>query len=185
VTRRYSVLVTEDDPGVAKGILFGLKEEGFEVYHASTASGALDIVRSEEPSVVLLDLRLPDMSGFDLCKQLRAERYTMPIIMVTARDEELDRVLGLEIGADDYVIKPFSLRELVSRIRAHIRRSYGPYDSTDGTIRIGDISIDQRRVTVLRADREVRLTPIEYKLLLHMANNVGISLSRDRLIEVA
>ena len=180
---KETILLVEDDPGVAKGLVFGLREEGFEVRHAKTGSDALGIVRSIEPILILLDLRLPDMSGFDICKQIRAERYSMPIIMVTARDEETDRVVGLEIGADDYVIKPFSFRELVSRIRAQIRRSYGAYRSSDSLLRISEISIDTTRIYVTRRDEEIFLTPIEYKLLVALASDPDRAFSRRQLIE--
>ena len=179
---KETILLVEDDPGVAKGLVFGLNEEGFDVHHAQTGTTALSLVRSIDPTLILLDLRLPDMSGFDVCKQIRVEQYSMPIIMVTARDEEMDRVIGLEIGADDYVVKPFSFRELVSRIRAQIRRSYGSYRSNSTTIRISDITIDTTRIYVTRGADEVSLTPIEYKLLVALASSPDRAFSRAQLI---
>lgn len=119
------ILVVEDDRAVARGLEYGLREEGFTVLWAETGRQALDLARTHNPDLVLLDIRLPDISGFDVCRQMRAEGMHQPILMLTARDEEVDKVLGLELGADDYVVKPYSLRELISRIRALLRRAYG------------------------------------------------------------
>lgn len=179
----YTVLVTEDDPAVAKGLIYGLTEEGFEVHHAATGAAALELVDAAVPHILLLDLRLPDMSGFDVCKRIRGQKKTLPIIMVTARDEEVDRVLGLEIGADDYVVKPFSLRELISRIRAQLRRCYGPLSTTEGLIRIGDITINPEKIEVRKGEVAAALTPVEYKLLMALATRPDTPLSRERLIE--
>ncbi len=121
----HTILIVEDEPSVARGLEYGLKAEGFAVVVAPTGKKALEVARAGGPHLVLLDVRLPDMSGFDVCRTLREEGMTLPIIMVTARDEEVDKVLGLELGADDYVVKPFSLRELLSRVHAALRRAYG------------------------------------------------------------
>ena len=181
----YSVLIAEDDAAVAKGLVRGLRDEGFDVTQVSTSGDAVDSVRRNTPDIALLDVRLPDISGLDVCKQLRAERFVFPVILVTARDEEIDKILGLEIGADDYVTKPFSFRELVSRIRAQLRRSAGAFRSSDGIIRIGDIQIDPTKIEVFKNVGRVQLTPIEYRLLACMALNLDIPLSRERLIEGA
>ena len=182
---KYSVLVVEDDAAVAKGLIYGLEEERFVVYHADTGEKALAMIRSNAPHVILLDLRLPDIGGLDVCRRLRSEHRTMPVIIVTAKDEEVDRILGLEIGADDYVVKPYSVRELVSRIRAQIRRCYGTYRAFEGTLRIADITIDQTKVEVYKRDSPINLTPIEYKLLIGLATNADVPLSREYLIEEA
>jgi DNA-binding response OmpR family regulator len=118
------ILVVEDESAVARGLEYGLTAEGFDVLRADTGRRALELARSAEPDLILLDIRLPDLSGFDVCRLLRTEGLRAPILMLTARDEEVDKVLGLELGADDYVVKPYSLRELVSRIRALLRRSH-------------------------------------------------------------
>ena len=180
---KYTVLVTEDDRAVAKGLVFGLTEEGFDVHHAATGAAAIDMVEAINPHILLLDLRLPDISGFDVCRRIREQKNTLPIIMVTARDEEVDRILGLEIGADDYVVKPFSLRELISRIRAQLRRCYGSLSTTSEIIRFGDVSINQAKVEVVKGDAVAALTPVEYKLLLTLATHADMPLSRERLIE--
>ncbi|NIW86498.1 MAG: response regulator, partial [Gammaproteobacteria bacterium] len=112
------ILIVEDERAVARGLEYGFKREGYAVLLAETGRRALDLARRDDPHLILLDIRLPDISGFDVCRQLRAEGRRMPILMLTARDEEVDKVLGLELGADDYVVKPYSLRELLSRVRA-------------------------------------------------------------------
>ena len=109
------ILIVEDERAVARGLEYGLRAEGFETLWAATGHQALDLARSQDPHLILLDIRLPDISGFDVCRQLRAEGRRQPILMLTARDEETDKVLGLELGADDYVVKPYSLREVISR----------------------------------------------------------------------
>ena len=119
------ILIVEDERAVARGLEYDLASEGFVGLWAETALEALDLARDQNPHLMLLDIRLPDINGFDVCRQLRDEAMRLPILMLTARDEEVDKGLGLEVGADDYVIKPFSLRELVSRIRALLRRVYG------------------------------------------------------------
>lgn len=182
---KYTVLVTEDDRAVAKGLMHGLREEGFAVHRAATGAAAIEMVPELNPHIMLLDLRLPDMSGFDVCREIRAKGFTLPIVMVTARDEEVDRILGLEIGADDYVVKPFSLRELISRIRAQLRRSYGALSASSDVISCGGISIDRAKVEVRKNDEVIFLTPVEYKLLQSLAVNADMPLSRSRLIDDA
>jgi DNA-binding response OmpR family regulator len=156
------------------------------VLWAETGERALDLVRARDPKLVLLDIRLPGISGFDVCRQLRSEGYRAPILMLTARDEELDKVLGLELGADDYVVKPFSLRELTSRIRALLRRAYGDLSSADasaGRVRFGEVEIDMERLLVRREGRLVDLTPTEFRLLRYMVVHPGRPTSRQALIE--
>jgi DNA-binding response OmpR family regulator len=133
----------------------------------------------------VLDIRLPDISGFDVCRQLRAERMLQPILMLTARDEELDKVLGLELGADDYVVKPYSLRELISRIRAHLRRAYGELaaGSKGGVLRFGEVEVDMERLQATRQGKPVDLTPTEFRLLRYLVSNPERPCSRDELIE--
>jgi DNA-binding response OmpR family regulator len=179
------ILIVEDERAVARGLEYGLVSEGFSVLWAATGQRALELARTEDPHLVLLDLRLPDVSGFDVCRQLRAEGRTMPILMLTARDEEVDKVLGLELGADDYVVKPFSLRELISRIRALLRRAYG--DLAAGLpgerVSFGDVEVDLERLLVHRQGHLVSLTPIEFRLLRHLVTHPGRPFSRDELIE--
>jgi DNA-binding response OmpR family regulator len=179
------ILIVEDEHAVARGLEYGLKHEGFEVLWAETGQRALELVCERDPHLILLDIRLPDISGFDVCRQLRAQGQRQPILMLTARDEELDKVLGLELGADDYVVKPYSLRELISRIRASLRRAYGELStvSPGDRIRFGDLELDLERLRVTRCGRFVDLTPTEFRLLRYLATHPDQPLSRDTLIE--
>jgi DNA-binding response OmpR family regulator len=179
------ILIVEDERSVARGLQYGLQQEGFEVLWAETGRRAIDLAQSQKPSLIVLDIRLPDLSGFDVCRQLRSAGQRQPILMLTARDEETDKVLGLELGADDYVVKPYSLRELVSRIRAHLRRAYGELaHSAQGTIiRFGPIEVDDQRLLVLRDGQALDLTPIEFRLLRHLASHPEQPFSRSQLIE--
>ena len=185
-----TILVVEDEPSVARGLEYGLKAEGFAVLVAPTGVAALGIMRGAggkpSPQLMLLDIRLPDMSGFDVCRALREEGRSLPILMVTARDEEVDKVLGLELGADDYIVKPFSLREVLSRVRAALRRAYGELSTVAGTERVGfgDIVVDMQRMRVDRAGQNVLLTPTEYRLLRHLVTHPDQVFSRDSLLEI-
>jgi two-component system, OmpR family, response regulator RegX3 len=172
------VLVVEDEDGIAEPLVEGLRREGFEVERVATGSDAL---AAREPDLVLLDLRLPDMDGLDVCRRLR-ERSDVPIIVVTARGEEADRVVGLELGADDYVVKPFGLRELIARIRAVARRGRS-LDPADGPVRIGALEVDARARRARLDDRELGLTAKEFDLLAALARDPGAAVSRRRLLE--
>ena len=179
------ILLVEDERAVARGLEYGLGREGLEVLWAGTGQQALELARAANPNLILLDIRLPDVSGFDVCRQLRTEGRRTPILMLTARDEEVDKVLGLELGADDYVVKPYSLRELISRIRALLRRAYGELaDASKGErLAFGDIEIDLGRLQVYRGGQLVVLTPIEFRLLHHLAAHPDRPFSREALIE--
>lgn len=179
------ILVVEDEPAVARGLLYGLGAEGFNTHWAESGQRALGLIGEQPIQLVLLDVRLPDISGFDVCRQIRAAGMRQPIIMLTARDEETDKVLGLELGADDYVVKPFSLRELVSRIRATLRRSYGDLaiPAAQEKIAFGDIVLDLERLQVWRRDQQISLTPTEFRLLRYLVSNPERPISRDTLIE--
>jgi DNA-binding response OmpR family regulator len=179
------ILVVEDDRAVARGLEYGLRDEGFTVLWAETGQQALDLARTHNPDLVLLDIRLPDISGFDVCRQIRAEGMHQPILMLTARDEEVDKVLGLELGADDYVVKPYSLRELISRIRALLRRAYGDLavPPTGKQLRFGELKVDLERWQVMRQGRAIDLTPTEFRLLRYLISNPDRPVSRNELIE--
>jgi DNA-binding response OmpR family regulator len=179
------ILVVEDDRAVARGLEYGLRDEGFTVLWAETGQQALDLARTHNPDLVLLDIRLPDISGFDVCRQIRAEDMHQPILMLTARDEEVDKVLGLELGADDYVVKPYSLRELISRIRALLRRAYGDLavPPTGKQLRFGELKVDLERWQVMRQGRAIDLTPTEFRLLRYLISNPDRPVSRNELIE--
>ncbi|HEY5660053.1 MAG TPA: response regulator transcription factor [Gaiellaceae bacterium] len=171
------VLIVEDEDAIAEPLAEGLRREGFDVARAATGAEALAATPAD---VVLLDLRLPDRDGFDICRELRS-RSAVPIIVVTARGEEADRVVGLELGADDYVVKPFGLRELIARIRAVTRRARG--DHSGSTVRTGELEVDLRARRATLAGRELELTQKEFDLLAALARDPGAVLSRRRLLE--
>ena len=171
------VLIVEDERSIAEPLAEGLRREGFEVEWTATGAAALE---ADEPDVVLLDLRLPDMDGLDVCRSIRA-RSDVPIIIVTARGEEPDRVVGLELGADDYVVKPFGLRELIARIRAVTRR--GRTAPADGPVQVGELEVDPRARRVRLSGRELDLTPKEFDVLAMLARDPGAVVSRRRLLD--
>lgn len=179
------ILVVEDDESVAAGVLEGLERAGFPATHIADGAGALAEVRASRPDFILLDLGLPDMDGTDLCRAIRALTAT-PIIVVSARDEEIDRVLALELGADDYLVKPFGMRELVARIRAVARRSEdhgGDGQAAAGSVRqIGPLSIDQRSRRVLVGGLEVHMTVKEFELLYYLAEDPGAVCPRSDIL---
>jgi DNA-binding response OmpR family regulator len=172
------ILVVEDEDSIAEPLVAGLEREGFNVARAATAVAALS---ADACDVVLLDLRLPDGDGLDVCRALRA-RSDVPIIVVTARGEESDRVVGLELGADDYVVKPFGLRELIARIRAVTRRTSGAR-SRNGVLHVGALTVDERARRADLEGRDLELTPKEFELLAALARDPGAALSRRRLLE--
>ncbi|MCU0521003.1 MAG: response regulator transcription factor [Anaerolineae bacterium] len=182
---RDTILIVEDERAVARGLQYGLEREGFAVLLAETGSQALSLVERRSPELILLDIRLPDISGFDVCRRLRASGHRMPVLMLTALDEELDRVLGLELGADDYIVKPYSLREVVSRVRAQLRRAYGDLAMRPmrSRLQVGDLELDLDRLQVLKPSGTVTLTPLEFRLLHTLASEAGRPVSRERLIE--
>ncbi len=171
------VLIVEDERSIAEPLAEGLRREGFEVEWTATGAAALE---ADEPDVVLLDLRLPDMDGLDVCRSIRA-RSDVPIIIVTARGEEPDRVVGLELGADDYVVKPFGLRELIARIRAVTRR--GRTAPADGPVQVGELEVDPRARRVRLSGHELDLTPKEFDVLAMLARDPGAVVSRRRLLD--
>jgi DNA-binding response OmpR family regulator len=179
------ILIVEDEPALASSLEYGLANEGCKVLWAETGRRALEMARTRDPNLILLDIRLPDISGYDVCRTLRAEGKRQPILMLTARDEETDKVLGLELGADDYVVKPYSLREVISRVRALLRRAYGELASAapGGRVRLGEIEVDLERWLVQRRDQAINLTPIEFRLLRELVTQPDRPISRDRLIE--
>ena len=183
---RQSILIVEDDPSVARGLSYGLELEGFKVDHAATGGEALTLVdRPPPPELIVLDIRLPDTSGFDLCNRLRREGKRQPILILTARDEEVDKVLGFELGADDYVVKPYSLREVVSRIRALLRRAYGELATAQEGHRIGfgEVTIDLESLQVFRGGELIYLTPTEFRLLRFLVQNPQRTITRDQILQ--
>ena len=178
------ILVIEDDPAIGQSLLDGLRQHGFQVELCKTGATGVEHAQKQAPHLVVLDVRLPDGSGFDFCRQMRQIGLRQPIIMLTAQHDELDKVLGLEMGADDYMTKPFSMRELVSRVRAQLRRAYGDYSSAESAVVvIDDLVLEQATGQVRRGDEILNLTPIEFRLLLYLARHRGQALSRAQIVE--
>lgn len=179
------ILLIEDDPAVASGVSDGLRTAGFHVLHVDNgAEGVLKALEDNGPDVVLLDLGLPDVDGYDVCRAIRATSQ-IPIIVISARDDEIDRVVGLELGADDYVTKPFGIRELVARIRAVTRRTAvdSAASKTQENQQIGRLSIDRRAQRVHVDNEEVALTATEFELLSVLAEDPGAVYRRTELLE--
>ena len=182
------VLIIEDDESMVFGLTGALEADGYEVFAARTGPEGLRLVFDEAPDLILLDLMLPGMSGFEICKRLRDRQVRCPVIMLTSRSEENDRVFGLELGADDYVAKPFSLRELLARIRAHLRRGEperGVAGETPSRVHIGDALVDLDRHEVHRAGKLQPLTRREFGLLEYLIRHPSEVLSRERLLKEA
>ncbi len=171
------ILVVEDEDAIAEPLVDGLRREGFETTRVANGHDALEVAACD---LVLLDLRLPDIDGLDVCRQLR-ERSRVPIIVVTARGEEADRVVGLELGADDYLVKPYGLRELIARIRAVTRRAAAA-GATGEPLRVGGLEVDERARTASLDGRELELTPKEFDLLAVLARDPGAAVTRQRLL---
>lgn len=178
-----TIVVIEDDPNIADLVDMYLRREGFRVIQASTGEAGLEATARERPRLVVLDIGLPDRTdGLEVCRTLRSTS-DVPVVILTARDTELDRILGLELGADDYVTKPFSPRELVARIRAILRRSEPSARSNAGPLRVGDVSVDVDRHEVRAGGEIIALTSREFDLLVHLAENEGLVLSRRQLLD--
>jgi DNA-binding response OmpR family regulator len=178
------ILVIEDDPSVAKALAVGIGQEGYEVHCEGTAGGGLAYARDKSPQLIVLDVRLPDGSGFDVCRQLRQLGLRQPILMLTVQSDEVDKVLGLEMGADDYLTKPYRLRELIARIRALMRRAYGELSAAEAEMLFaGDVVIDRTSGQVTRAGARINLTPTEFRLLSFLAQNPRQAFSRQQLLE--
>jgi two-component system response regulator MtrA len=178
------ILLIEDDPAIAESLSEGLGREGYPVHWESTGTGGVAYARSKSPRLVVLDVRLPDGSGFDFCREMRRLGLRQPILILTVQNDELDKVLGLEMGADDYLTKPYKLRELIARVRALLRRAYGELSTTESDqLYVGDVVIDRTRARVARGERQINLTPTEFRLLVFMAQHPGQVFSRTQLME--
>jgi DNA-binding response OmpR family regulator len=181
---KRSILLIEDDPSVAHSLIDGLEQANYEVVWRDNGREGIAFARDQHPHLIILDVRLPDESGFDVCRKIRQLNLRQPILMLTARREETDKVLGLEMGADDYVTKPFSLRELLSRIRALLRRAYGELAATGGSqLYAADLLIDLDKGAVWRGDERIDLTPIELRLLAFLARHPGQALTRSQILD--
>ncbi|QDX92775.1 response regulator transcription factor [Brevibacterium sp. JNUCC-42] len=181
------ILVVEDEVSISKLIQFNLEKAGYEVITAFDGRQALTMAREEKPDFIILDLMLPYMDGLDVCKTLRQERINTPILILTAKEDELDKILGLELGADDYITKPFSPREVVARVKAILRRFNAKPEpdqekEEERQYSFGEIIIYPEKYEVFLRDERVELTPKEFELLQYLASNVGRVLTRDQLL---
>ena len=182
------ILIVEDEKNIVDILSFNLSKEGYETLEAYDGEAGLKLALEQNPDLILLDLMLPKMDGFDVCRNLRKENRSTPVIMLTAREEETDKVLGLELGADDYITKPFSMRELLARVKANIRRNEmvagSPAPAPSGSrMELGRISIDPDQMVVYKDGRALELTQREYELIKFLAAQPGKVFSREALME--
>ena len=181
-----TILIVEDEFAVARGIQYALQQEGYQVAVARSGEEGLEFATTQAPDLVVLDVRLPGIDGFEVLRRLRATGSKAPVLVLTARNDEVDKVIGLELGADDYLTKPFGLRELMSRIKALLRRAYGDLADAAGgrVIRHHDLLIDLERRRVQRGSRRISLTATEFEILRHLASRPGRVYSRRELLEL-
>jgi len=184
--QKGTILVIDDEPDLLELVEFNLKKDGYEVIVARNGQTGLEIAQRHLPDLIVLDLMMPGIDGLEVCRQLRSDQRTrqIPMIMLTAKSAEADRIVGLELGADDYVTKPFSPRELIARVRALLRRATTTQE-TPTIIRQGDLVIDLSRHEVTSAGRQVTLTPTEFRILQFIVARPGRVLSRDQIIDAA
>ena len=181
------VLIVDDERSIVDILKYNLEKDGTKAVCAYDGAEGLRLARSEDPDVILLDVMLPEMDGFEVCRTLRAEGNNVPIIMITAREEETDKVLGLDLGADDYITKPFSMRELLARVRTNMRRAASMAAQPAGQegadiLRARDLVRDRTNRTVSKAGREIELTQREYELIRFLAENPGRVMTREELM---
>jgi two-component system, OmpR family, alkaline phosphatase synthesis response regulator PhoP len=177
-----TILVVEDEQAIASFVAAYLRKDGFTVRMTASGREALSLVAAAEPSLVVLDLMLPDVDGMEVCRRIR-ETSTLPVLMLTARDDDLDKIAGLEVGADDYLTKPFNPRELVARVRAILRRSGERKHTGAGVLTHGDLVLDAGRRECRVGEEEIRLAPKEFDLLWELLDHRGLVLTRDQLLE--
>lgn len=184
-TAKKTILIVEDEKNIVDILRFNLQREGYETLEAYDGEAGLALARSSKPDLILLDVMLPKMIGFDVCRTLRGEGDNVPVIILTAREEEADKVLGLEIGADDYITKPFSMRELIARVRANIRRTAmaAPADHASVMPAAGDLTIDTDSCLAYKSGKPLGLTQREYELLTFLASHPDKVYSRIDLME--
>jgi two-component system alkaline phosphatase synthesis response regulator PhoP len=180
--RKTRILIVEDEPAMVQGLRDNFEYEGYEVISAADGADGLSRAIADQPDLVVLDVMMPKMSGLDVCKQLKARKPSLPIIMLTARGQEIDKVVGLELGADDYVTKPFSIRELMARVKAVLRRA-SPQTAASEVYRFSDVEVNVRSNEVLRAGQPVELSSKEFALLAYFVAHPAETLSRDRLLD--
>lgn len=177
------ILVVEDEDAISKLIQYNLSQAGFTVQAVDNGLTAYEEIHAEAPELIILDLMLPGLGGMELCQRLRKENVRVPIIILTAKEDEIDRILGLEMGADDYVTKPFSPRELVARVKAVLRRSADDTHDKEGVYHCGELTIDAMKYEVRLRGNVVELTPREFELIHYLVRNLNRALSRDHLLD--
>jgi two-component system alkaline phosphatase synthesis response regulator PhoP len=180
--KTQKILIVEDEPDMVLGLKDNFEFEGYEVVTASDGAAGLDRARSDKPDLVILDIMMPKLSGLEVCKTLRSEGFEAPIIMLTARGQEIDKVVGLELGADDYVTKPFSIRELLARVRAILRRTEGAKKRLS-RYRFADVELDFETYRAKKAGEALDMSPREFELIRYLIERKGETVSRDRLLE--
>ena len=176
------ILIVEDEPAMVSGLRDNFEFEGYEVITAPDGVSGLERALKEMPDLVVLDVMMPRMSGLDVCKQLKVKRPSMPIIMLTARGQEVDKVVGLELGADDYITKPFSIRELLARVKAVLRRAKSDHKAND-RVSFGDVEVNLKSCQVSKSGKAMEFSSKEFDLLKYFLAHPGETLSRDRLLE--
>jgi DNA-binding response OmpR family regulator len=176
------ILVIEDDAAILRGLADNLAFESYDVLTAVDGEAGLRLLREQKPDVVILDLMLPKMNGYEVCRKARAEGLNMPILMLTARGEEADRIVGLDLGADDYVTKPFSIRELLARIRALLRRAQPAAGSAPELLKFDDVVVDFKRYEATRGGQPLEMTRKEFGVLRFLAGRAGEVVTRDELL---
>jgi DNA-binding response OmpR family regulator len=182
-TKPQTVLVVEDEASIASFVAAYLKNAGYAVRTTASGAEALKLVASEKPALVVLDLMLPDMDGVEVCKRIR-QTTDLPVLMLTARDEDVDKIIGLEVGADDYMTKPFNPRELVARVRAILRRATTEREKGESAVLVhGDLTVDAGRREARVGEQEIQLAPKEFDLLWELLDHRGLVLTRDQLLE--
>jgi len=177
-----TILIIEDNRGIQISLMDELEGEGYRVYTAGDGNQGLELVREKDPDLIILDIMLPGMDGYEVCKKIRSEGNTTPVIMLTVKDKEIDKVLGLELGADDYVTKPFSVRELSARVKTIFRRQ-DEYSGDSDSCHIGDTSLNFKKYEAIRKGVKIDFTPLEFQLLQFFAKNRGNVLTRDQLLD--
>jgi len=180
---KEKILIIEDEEDLVKGLKLNLADEGYEVDWAADGVEGLRKALEERPDLIILDIMLPKMNGLDICRELRQKNISVPIIMLTAKGEEIDKVVGLEIGADDYMTKPFSIRELLARIKAHLRREKRERKTVPEVYRFGDVEIDFTHFKVKRKDKELDLTSLEIEILKYFIAHKGEVVTREALLD--
>jgi DNA-binding response OmpR family regulator len=186
--KEHTILIVEDDKNIVNLVSLHLKDQGFKTEHAATGPEGLKQTLEHDYDLIILDIMLPGMDGLEICRRLRSEKKTTPILMLTAKSEEIDKVVGLEMGADDYITKPFSIREFIARVKAITRRTQAARKGRESgyeneTIQYGELVIDAKKRRVNLSGTSVELTPKEFDLLLMFAQNPGVAFNRHQLLE--